>query len=261
MGDWCYVCGGRLVEVFNVATGETEPAALYALESSASIDSTSALPMRDGRVLVAAVSSMEDTVCFSEVRAGELRELSSLKINHGNEYRRFRTKFDAETATLLLFVPGEGIGSVDLVNLDQVHQPRFLELPVLDAGAADPLMDVFVSEGGAARVAGETVKLCVIVYSGSAIKKHRLSCPFADVLPELPELLARLRALLRRSQAATSAVLNFGPLELDTAGRRAAAAEPTPAEALLPDDAPAAVTRPSRTKSPRVRRFGSSSDR
>lgn len=38
---------------------------------------------------------------------------------------------------------------------------------------------------------------------------------------ELPELLARLRALLRRSQSATSAVLSFGPLELDTATRRA----------------------------------------
>ncbi|MBK8071370.1 MAG: response regulator transcription factor [Ramlibacter sp.] len=38
---------------------------------------------------------------------------------------------------------------------------------------------------------------------------------------ELPELLARLRALLRRSQAATSAVLSFGGLELDTAYRRA----------------------------------------
>ena len=38
---------------------------------------------------------------------------------------------------------------------------------------------------------------------------------------ELPELLARLRALLRRSQAATSAVLKFGPLELDTALRSA----------------------------------------
>jgi DNA-binding response OmpR family regulator len=37
---------------------------------------------------------------------------------------------------------------------------------------------------------------------------------------ELPELLARLRALLRRSQAATSAVLGFGPIELDTANRR-----------------------------------------
>ena len=40
---------------------------------------------------------------------------------------------------------------------------------------------------------------------------------------ELPELLARLRALLRRSQAATSAVLSFGPVELDTANRRASA--------------------------------------
>lgn len=37
---------------------------------------------------------------------------------------------------------------------------------------------------------------------------------------ELPELLARLRALLRRSQAATSAVLSFGPLEMDTAHRK-----------------------------------------
>lgn len=38
---------------------------------------------------------------------------------------------------------------------------------------------------------------------------------------ELPELLARLRALLRRSQAATSAVLRFGALELDTSLRQA----------------------------------------
>jgi DNA-binding response OmpR family regulator len=40
---------------------------------------------------------------------------------------------------------------------------------------------------------------------------------------ELPELLARLRALLRRSQSATSSVLTFGPIELDTATRRAGA--------------------------------------
>ena len=40
---------------------------------------------------------------------------------------------------------------------------------------------------------------------------------------ELPELLARLRALLRRSQAATSAVLSFGPVEMDTAHRRVCA--------------------------------------
>src|ERR1700758_655434 len=51
---------------------------------------------------------------------------------------------------------------------------------------------------------------------------------------ELPELLARLRALLRRSQAATSAVLAFGPIELDTANRRVSAknadGQPTPIE-------------------------------
>jgi two-component system, OmpR family, response regulator len=49
---------------------------------------------------------------------------------------------------------------------------------------------------------------------------------------ELPELLARLRALLRRSQAATSAVLAFGPIELDTANRRATARRDT-GEAVL----------------------------
>jgi two-component system, OmpR family, response regulator len=38
---------------------------------------------------------------------------------------------------------------------------------------------------------------------------------------ELPELLARLRALLRRSQAATSSELQFGPIVLDTAMRQA----------------------------------------
>ena len=38
---------------------------------------------------------------------------------------------------------------------------------------------------------------------------------------ELPELLARLRALLRRSQAATSSVLKLGPLEMDMALRQA----------------------------------------
>jgi two-component system, OmpR family, response regulator len=38
---------------------------------------------------------------------------------------------------------------------------------------------------------------------------------------ELPEMLARLRALLRRSQAATSSELQFGPVVLDTAMRQA----------------------------------------
>jgi DNA-binding response OmpR family regulator len=46
-------------------------------------------------------------------------------------------------------------------------------------------------------------------------------------------LLARLRALLRRSQAATSAVLSFGPLELDTALRQARIRLPTELEPVL----------------------------
>ena len=37
---------------------------------------------------------------------------------------------------------------------------------------------------------------------------------------ELPELLARLRALLRRSQAATTSVLTLGPLSIDTAAHQ-----------------------------------------
>ena len=47
-----------------------------------------------------------------------------------------------------------------------------------------------------------------------------------------------MRALLRRSQAATSAVLSFGPLELDTAGRSAGvrSKDPVLGEQLLPID-------------------------
>jgi DNA-binding response OmpR family regulator len=40
---------------------------------------------------------------------------------------------------------------------------------------------------------------------------------------ELPELLARLRALLRRSQAATTSVLTLGPIALDTAAHQVTA--------------------------------------
>lgn len=51
---------------------------------------------------------------------------------------------------------------------------------------------------------------------------------------ELPELLARLRALLRRSQAATTSVLSFGAVELDTATRRAGARKD--ADTFIPID-------------------------
>jgi DNA-binding response OmpR family regulator len=59
---------------------------------------------------------------------------------------------------------------------------------------------------------------------------------------ELPELLARLRALLRRSQAATSATLSFGSLELDTAHRQACIRPPAQTmadgESVLPPTIP-----------------------
>ncbi len=51
---------------------------------------------------------------------------------------------------------------------------------------------------------------------------------------ELPELLARLRALLRRSQAATSATLSFGPLQLDTALRQASIRPSDATQASVP---------------------------
>ncbi len=49
---------------------------------------------------------------------------------------------------------------------------------------------------------------------------------------ELPELLARLRALLRRSQAATSSSVTFGSITLDTAMRQAHAQTPQGAQGI-----------------------------
>ncbi len=49
---------------------------------------------------------------------------------------------------------------------------------------------------------------------------------------ELPELLARLRALLRRSQAATSSFISYGPITLDTAMRQAHAQTTQGAQAI-----------------------------
>ena len=89
-----------------------------------------------------------------------------------------------------------GLPGVDGLELTRRLRTRGLTMPVLILTARDALHD---------RVQG--LDLGADDY---------MVKPF-----ELPELLARLRALLRRSQAATTAVLSFGPLELDTAGRRA----------------------------------------
>lgn len=88
-----------------------------------------------------------------------------------------------------------GLPGIDGLELTRRIRARGLSIPVLILTARDALRD---------RVQG--LDLGADDY---------MVKPF-----ELPELLARLRALLRRSQAATSAVLSFGPLEMDTAHRR-----------------------------------------
>jgi DNA-binding response OmpR family regulator len=88
-----------------------------------------------------------------------------------------------------------GLPGVDGLELTRRLRTRGLAMPVLILTARDALHD---------RVQGLDL----------GADDYMLK-PF-----ELPELLARLRALLRRSQAATSAVLAFGTLEMDTAHRR-----------------------------------------
>ena len=91
-----------------------------------------------------------------------------------------------------------GLPKIDGLELTRRLRNRGLTMPVLILTARDALQD---------RVQG--LDLGADDY---------MVKPF-----ELPELLARLRALLRRSQAATSAILTFGLLELDTANREARA--------------------------------------
>ena len=91
-----------------------------------------------------------------------------------------------------------GLPNIDGLELTRRLRGRGLAMPVLILTARDALED---------RVRG--LDLGADDY---------MVKPF-----ELPELLARLRALLRRSQAATSAILSFGALELDSANRQARA--------------------------------------
>ena len=86
------------------------------------------------------------------------------------------------------------------------------------------------------RTAGHTIPVMMLTARDALADRVRgLDCGADDYMVkpfELPELLARLRALLRRSQAATSATLVFGPLELDTALRKAGIREPGATTAL-----------------------------
>ncbi|MDW5443948.1 response regulator transcription factor [Polaromonas sp. SM01] len=91
-----------------------------------------------------------------------------------------------------------GLPRIDGLELTRRLRSRGLAMPVLILTARDALQD---------RVQGLDIGA-----------DDYMVKPF-----ELPELLARLRALLRRSQAATSAILSFGALELDSANHRVSA--------------------------------------
>jgi two-component system, OmpR family, response regulator len=89
-----------------------------------------------------------------------------------------------------------GLPKMDGLELTQALRKSGFSLPILILTARDALQD---------RVQG-------LDYGAD----DYMVKPF-----ELPELLARLRALLRRSQAATSSSVSFGPITLDTAMRQA----------------------------------------
>jgi two-component system, OmpR family, response regulator len=89
-----------------------------------------------------------------------------------------------------------GLPKMDGLELTQTLRKNGYSLPILILTARDALQD---------RVQG-------LDYGAD----DYMVKPF-----ELPELLARLRALLRRSQAATSSSVSFGSITLDTAMRQA----------------------------------------
>jgi len=104
----------------------------------------------------------------------------------------------------------------------EVSQTEAFDIAVIDIGL--PAMDGLALTQ-ALRDRGHTMPVLILTARDALQDRVQGLDRGADdymVKPfELPELLARLRALLRRSQAATSAVLRFGALELDTALRQA----------------------------------------
>jgi two-component system, OmpR family, response regulator len=104
----------------------------------------------------------------------------------------------------------------------EVTQSESFDVAVVDIGL--PLMDGLALTQ-ALRKGGQNMPVLILTARDALQDRVQGLDMGADdymVKPfELPELLARLRALLRRSQAATSATLSFGPLELDTAQRQA----------------------------------------
>lgn len=104
----------------------------------------------------------------------------------------------------------------------EVTQSEAFDIAVIDIGL--PQMNGLMLTQ-ALRASGHTMPVLILTARDALQDRVQGLDKGADdymVKPfELPELLARLRALLRRSQAATSAVLKFGPVELDTANHAA----------------------------------------
>lgn len=102
----------------------------------------------------------------------------------------------------------------------EVTQSESFDVAVVDIGL--PHMDG-LSLTQSLRKSGQTMPVLILTARDALQDRVQGLDMGADdymVKPfELPELLARLRALLRRSQAATSSILSFGALELDTAQR------------------------------------------
>lgn len=102
----------------------------------------------------------------------------------------------------------------------EVTQSESFDVAVIDIGL--PHMDG-LSLTQSLRKSGQTMPVLILTARDALQDRVQGLDMGADdymVKPfELPELLARLRALLRRSQAATSSILSFGALELDTAQR------------------------------------------
>ena len=131
----------------------------------------------------------------------------------------------------------------DAQSAEMAHAENTFDALVLDLGLPDrDGMDLL------AVIRAVEPSLPVLILTARDAIEHRLTGfnGGADdymVKPfELPELLARLRALLRRSQAATSATLTFGSLELDTAHRQACIRPPAQTtaddESVLPPTIP-----------------------
>ncbi|RFO95930.1 DNA-binding response regulator [Rhodoferax lacus] len=104
----------------------------------------------------------------------------------------------------------------------EVTQADAFDIAVIDIGL--PLMDGLALTQ-ALREQGHSMPVLILTARDALQDRVQGLDMGADdymVKPfELPELLARLRALLRRSQAATTSVLRFGSLELDMALRQA----------------------------------------